>query len=314
MNIRQLDLNLLLVFDAIYRERSISAAARKLNLSQPAVSNALSRLRHFTNDQLFYRSNNAMLPTRAANALAVPIGHALSAVEAGFSVLQDFDPATSTRTFRLGINDFVRLMVIPTLANAVEREAPGVHLDFRPEMKSPPEMIEALHRGEVDLIFLPAQVRGNHNDISVETVNADKLIFVVRKGHPALERDVTDKDLVSLRFVTADNSPALRAIVEAEFARRGVERRISCSMPDTLTIPAIIEMTDGVAIMGYHYFLRHQKEYALSQLHLPFELPHVDGALFWSRSLDGDTGHQWLRKQVADIMKTAVAMQSPELM
>lgn len=218
---------------------------------------------------------------------------------------RQFEPAARPR------GQFLRLMVIPALVNAVERDAPGVQLDFRPEMKSPPEMIEALRRGEVDLNFLPAQVRGNHDDISMEVVNADKLIFVVRKGHPALDREVTDEDLASLRFVTTDNSPALRAIVDAVFAQRGIERKISCSMPDTLTIPAIIEMTDGVAIMGYHYFLRHQKEYALSQIHLPFELPHVDGALFWSRAMDSDTGHQWLRGQVAEIMKTAVAVNSP---
>lgn len=311
MNIRQLDLNLLLIFDAIYRERSISGAARKLNLSQPTVSNALSRLRNFTDDQLFYRSANAMLPTRAANALAVPISHALNAVEIGFSTMKDFDPETSDRTFRLGINDFMRLMLIPALANAVEREAPNIVLDFQRGMKTPPEMIDAIRRSEIDLTILPAHVRGNDDDISVEVLYGDKLIFAVRARHPLAEKQLEDGDLRDLKFVTTANSPALRAMVEAEFSNRGVRRRVSCIMPDTITIPAIVEMTDNVAIMGYHDFLRHKQEYAIAELHLPFELPDVHGALFWSRSMDNDAGHQWLREQVAQIMKAAISVNTP---
>ena len=311
MNIRQLDLNLLLIFDAIYREKSISGAARKLNLSQPTVSNALSRLRNFTDDQLFYRSANAMLPTRAANALAVPISHALNAVEFGFSTMKDFDPKTSERTFSLGINDFMRLMLIPALANTVEREAPNIVLDFQREIKSPPQMLDDIRRGEVDLTILPAYVRGNDEDISADILYADKLIFTVRAGHPAAGKQLEDSDLGALKFVTTANSPALRAIVESEFAKRGVQRRVSCLMPDTITIPAIIEMTDNVAIMGYHDFLRHKREYAIVQLRLPFELPEVQGALFWSKSMDSDPGHQWLREQVSQIMKAAISVNMP---
>lgn len=308
MNIRQLDLNLLLIFDAIYRERSISGAARKLNLSQPAVSNALARLRSFTGDQLFYRSASAMQPTRAANALAVPISHALNAVEFGFSTMKDFDPQTSERTFRLGINDFMRLTLIPALANTVEREAPNIVLDFERDIKSPPQMLDDIRRGEVDLTILPAHVRGNDEDVSVETVYSDRLIFVARAGHPAAKRQLDDSDLGALKFVTAANSPALKALIDAEFTNRGIQRRVSCVMPDTITIPAIIEMTDNVGVMGYHYFLRHKQEYAITQLHFPFELPEVHGALFWSKSMDDDAGHQWLREQVTQIMKAAISV------
>lgn len=312
MNIRQLDLNLLLVFDAIYRERSISGAARKLNLSQPTVSNALSRLRHFTGDQLFYRSGNAMLPTRSANALAVPVSHALSAVEIGFSTLKDFDPKTSDRTFRLGINDFMRLMLIPALANAAEREAPNVTLDFQREMKSPPDMIEAIKRGEIDLTVLPAGAYGNDDSLSTEILYDDQLIFVGRAGHPASGKKFDEQDLAEIKFVTTANSPALRTMVEDAFARRGVKRKVASIMPDTITIPAIVEMTDNVAIMGYQFFLRHQREYALTQLHLPFDLPGVQGTLFWSKSMDDDAGHRWLREQVTQIMKAALSVNLPE--
>ncbi|MGX1197344.1 LysR family transcriptional regulator [Parvibaculum sp. MBR-TMA-1.3b-4.2] len=311
MNIRQLDLNLLLIFDAIYRERSISGAARKLNMSQPTVSNALSRLRNFTDDQLFYRSANAMLPTRAANALAVPISHALNAVEIGFSTMRDFDPKTSERTFSLGINDHMRLMLIPALANVVEREAPNIVLDFQQDIKSPSRTIDDIRRGGIDLTILPAHMHGNDEDISMEVLYGDKLVFAARMGHPVAGKQLDDNDLASLKFVTTGVAPAIRPIVEAEFSKRGIQRKVSCIMPDTITIPAIIEMTDNVAIMGGHDFRRQQQEYAITQLHFPFELPEVHGALFWSKSMDDDPGHQWLRGQVAQIMKAAISVNAP---
>ena len=311
MNIRQLDLNLLLIFDAIYRERSISGAARKLNMSQPTVSNALSRLRNFTDDQLFYRSANAMLPTRAANALAVPISHALNAVEIGFSTMRDFDPKTSERTFSLGINDHMRLMLIPALANVVEREAPNIVLDFQQDIKNPSRTIDDIRRGGIDLTILPAHMHGNDEDISMEVLYGDKLVFAARMGHPVAGKQLDDNDLASLKFVTTGVAPAIRPIVEAEFSKRGIQRKVSCIMPDTITIPAIIEMTDNVAIMGGHDFRRHQQEYAITQLHFPFELPDVHGALFWSKSMDDDPGHQWLRGQVVQIMKAAISVNAP---
>tara|TARA_R100001480_G_scaffold7594_3_gene15541 strand:- start:9 stop:953 length:945 start_codon:yes stop_codon:yes gene_type:complete len=311
MNIRQLDLNLLLIFDAIYRERSISGAARKLNMSQPTVSNALSRLRNFTDDQLFYRSANAMLPTRAANALAVPISHALNAVEIGFSTMRDFDPKTSERTFSLGINDHMRLMLIPALANVVEREAPNIVLDFQQDIKNPSRTIDDIRRGGIDLTILPAHMHGNDEDISMEVLYGDKLVFAARMGHPVAGKQLDDNDLASLKFVTTGVAPAIRPIVEAEFSKRGIQRKVSCIMPDTITIPAIIEMTDNVAIMGGHDFRRHQQDYAITQLQFPFELPEVHGALFWSKSMDDDPGHQWLRRQVAQIMKAAISVNAP---
>ena len=124
MNIRDLDLNLLLVFDAIYRERSIGAAGERLGLSQPAVSNALRRLRDFTGDALFFRSGAKMVPTRVATALALPVGQALASVSGILTSLSQFDPETTTRHFRVGYNDLYRTILTPTLAKVFAETAP----------------------------------------------------------------------------------------------------------------------------------------------------------------------------------------------
>ena len=115
MNIQDLDLNLLRVFHTIYRERSVSAAAEKLNLSQPAISAALRKLRDYTGDALFFRAGNRMTPTRMANALAAPTGRALTILQNSLNAARSFDPSMATRTFRIMINDFFRVVLLPTL-------------------------------------------------------------------------------------------------------------------------------------------------------------------------------------------------------
>ncbi|MDO8290316.1 MAG: LysR substrate-binding domain-containing protein [Parvibaculum sp.] len=311
MNIRQLDLNLLLVFDAVYRERSISAAARKLNLSQPAVSNALTRLRQFTDDKLFFRSGHEMIPTRAANSLAVPIRHALSAVEVGLSSLRSFDPATSTRTFRLGVNDFFRHMLIPTMANVIEREAPNIKLEFLVETLGAPVLLESLRLGEVDLSHLPLAVVEGLEDISFEHISNEKLQLMVRAGHPALSKPITLEVLSKLKYVATSNAPAVRTLVDHIFGEHGIKRDVVCVVPDTTTIPATVEMTDLVGVTSSNFLLRHQRDHALVALDTPLEFPAIRAGLVWSRAADEDQGHQWLREKAAQILRAALSVSAP---
>lgn len=123
MNIHELDLNLLRVFQAIYLERSISKATKHLDVTQPAVSKSLKRLRDFTCDRLFYTSGKGVAPTRGAMALAVPIHHALETVEQNLASLRGFDPATSDRRFRIGVNDVVNPVLVPALVGIVRKSA-----------------------------------------------------------------------------------------------------------------------------------------------------------------------------------------------
>lgn len=310
MNIRQLDLNLLLVFDAVYRERSISAAARKLDLSQPAVSNALRRLRKFTGDTLFFRSGNEMMPTRTANALAIPVSHALSTVEESLSSLRAFDPRTSTRVFRLGINDFMRVTLVPALSNLLEQEAPNVRLEFNGETPSPPVLLDALRRGETDLSIMPLAPVAEAKDIAFSAFNTDTLAIIARAGHPILEEGppVSVDSLSRARHVTTSNAPALRAMAESVFTEYGVERDVACVMPDTATIPAIVEMTDYIGVVGKSFLKRHQRDHAIAEVPLPFTFPEIRAGLVWAKSADEDQGLQWLRLKAEGLLKSAVTV------
>lgn len=306
MNIRSLDLNLLLVFDAIYRERNISAAARKLGLSQPAVSNALRRLRDFTGDALFFRSGNVMMPTRAANSLAVPIGHALTSVEVSLSAVRSFDPSTSTRTFRIGLNDVFRAMLVPTLVGLVESEAPHVMLEFVTQNKTPQDLQTMLRDGELDTALLPRALL--EDDMSHEILLNDQLILVVRHGHQALAKPVTKETLSQLRYLVTDSGQALRQLVEEKFRDFGVERRVVCVMPDTSTTPAIVEASDIVGVVGLVQAKQILRDHPIEILHAPIRLPKVSASLIWPKTANDDQGHKWLRQRITQIIKSAISM------
>ena len=306
MNIRQLDLNLLLVFDAIYRERSIGAAAKKLGLSQPAVSNALKRLREFTGDTLFFRAGSAMMPTRTANALAIPIGHALATVEESLSAVRSFDPATSARTFRIGVNDTLRAVVGPALVTLAEREAPNICLEFVAQVESAAKLQAEMRAGELDLGMLPRVVV--EDGMSFEVTSNEQLVFIVRRGHWALGEPATKEVMSRLRHVVTGQNNALRALVDERFRKNGLERKAVCLTPDTNEIAAIVEMSDLVGVMGAGVARRHMRDHAIAIFDAPVRLPRVEGCLVWSKGADDDQGHAWLRARIAQIVRTAMAM------
>lgn len=306
MNIRELDLNLLLVFDAVYRERSTGVAARKLGLSQPAVSNALRRLRDFTGDALFFRAGNTMKPTRVATALALPIRHALASVEGILTTVRQFDAETSTRHFRVGFNDLYRSLLAPALANLFEQEAPHAKLEFVLQSTDTPELLADIRNGTIETAIMPAA----HIDDSMshETLIEEQLVFTVRRNHPALGAPVTKEALNELRYVVASESHTGRVLVEEAMRKAGVTRDIRCLMPDVSMIPSILEVTDLVGVTGLGFVQRHLPDHALTILNAPVALPRIKSSLVWAKSFDDDQGHKWLRSRIGHILKIATSL------
>lgn len=302
MNIHDLDLNLLLVFHTIYHERSVSAAAEKLNLSQPALSAALRKLRDYTGDVLFFRSGNKMAPTRVANTLAVPIAQALGIVQHSLNAVRSFDPHTAVRTFRIAINDFFRVMLLPVWSAYIEREAPGITLEFQPQSRTADELLRGLREEEVDIGAI-ALARVD-SSVSFSVIGSDDLVFVVRKGHPVLDRPITKESIESLRWVATSSAPAIRAFVEKAFLDAGFSRKIAFILPDTVTVPSVIGNSDLATIMGRSFFERAKNEHGLAILNLPIKLPPVQAALVWSKSADDDQGLIWLRRHIEHTMRT----------
>ncbi|GGD17294.1 LysR family transcriptional regulator [Pyruvatibacter mobilis] len=302
MNFRDLDLNLLLVFNAIYAERSISRAAKKLGMSQPAVSSALKRLRHFTGDTLFYRSGQGVAPTRAAITLAVPIGHALDSVEQGLSSVRNFDPATSDRVFRIAAADIIRPTVIPALTRVVREEAPNVRLEFVVHQGG--AVIEALRARQLDIGCVPPFLV--EEDIRSAPVWRERMALVVSRTHPlANAGSVTIDQLKEMEFVFTTHLPAVNQYINSYFEQHGVERRRACTVPDTESIYKLVALTDIAAVTGRSFVNHHNIDGQLVVLDIPFELPEIDLHLAWTLAADSDRGHQWLRERMLSVLRSA---------
>lgn len=306
MNFHDLDLNLLLVFDSIYRERSISKAANALGLSQPAISNALRRLRDFTGDVLFYRSGSQMMPTRVANALALPIGEALATVRNSLLVVRGFDPAISNRRFRLAINDMVRTMLLPTLANVVNEEAPNVVLEVTEITQDAPSIQAAVRAGDLDMCSIPTLAV--EDDMDFETFIEEELVLIVRSNHPLLGAPVTKQVLSDQRHVVPNSAQPMRLLVDEAFRKFGAERQVACVVPRTSDVPAVVEVSNLIGAVGRSFVRNVMRDHAISILETPFPMPRVEGALIWAKASSEDQGVQWLRERMLRILKTGLSL------
>jgi len=302
VNIRDLDLNLLLVFNAIYTERSISKAAVKLGITQPAVSNALRRLRAFTGDTLFYKSGSGVAPTRAAATLAIPISHALDTVEKGLSSMRSFDPATSQRTFRVGVNDISHDALVPALVGYTRREAPNIKLEFIQQVGE--RALEMLKGGEIDLALLPNFVI---DDSLVSTkVWDDSFTIIVARNHPIAKRNrLTADDIRELCFVVSTHVQRLRTFIDTAFRANGIERVTACAVADTHNIYPLVAVSDLAACVGRFHADRYNTDGSLVMFDLPFDVPKIQGRIAWTKDADEDEGHRWVRERVLEILHSA---------
>src|ERR1700716_2677586 len=175
-----IDLNLLVVFDAIMRDRSVTRAGHRLGLSQPAMSHALTRLRHMLKDELFVRSPNGMMPTPWAEELATPVRIALDGLQQSLEPVQ-FEPSKAATTFRIAVDNYAAIVLVAPIAAQIARIAPGVTLDFRPSGTL--NVIEQLDRSELHLAIGPPGVQGER--FSHRRLLQDHFVVLYRKGHPA---------------------------------------------------------------------------------------------------------------------------------
>src|ERR1700688_225972 len=214
-----IDLNLLVVFDAIMRDRSVTRAGQRLGLSQPAMSHALTRLRHMLKDELFVRSPNGMVPTPRAEELATPIRIALDGLQQSLETVQ-FDPSKATATFRIAVDNYAAIVLVAPIAAHVAKIAPGVTLDFRPSgTLNVPELLD---RSELQLAMGPRGVPGER--FSRRRLLQDQFVVVHRKGHPSAKaREFSTEKLATLPQLEISS-----AQFGADFADAGTAGRSLC--------------------------------------------------------------------------------------
>src|SRR6476661_5285530 len=290
MNVQDVDLNLLRVFDAVLHERGVTPAAARLGLTQPAVSNALARLRALFGDPLFLRTPGGMDATPFARELAGPVRQALALLESALAHGPGFDPATSTRAFRFYMSDLGQIEFLPPLVERVQREAPGVRLEAAG--LDVEDIAAALAAGALDLAvgFLPslsAPVRRT-------ALFRDPYVCLMRADHQINE--LTKKSFLTALHVLVTYSCGHRVIEDA-FERAGISRRIALRVPHFTGVPMVLERTDLILPLPARVARVYEKRGNFKSLPPPVSIPQADVGVHWHERFEADAGNRWLREQ-----------------
>lgn len=307
VNLAALDLNLLVVLDALLSEKSVSGAARRLNSTQPAVSRALGKLRTWFGDPLLARTRSGMAPTAMGLLLAAEVRGVVDRIQGFVDRRDSFDAASAKRTFRLTMTDFPQQLVCERLLPHLARHAPGIDIDVRPWSLDFPEGLEA---GTLDAAVSPptTAVSGLR---STELLR-DELVLVVRRDHPVTKRKVlTLDDYCALAHVQSAPNGRAGSVVDDMLAARGLSRRIVLRLPSTLALPALVAASDCCATVPRRLAesLSASRPFAIRPL--PFEAPGVSLTLVWHDRSEDDPGHAWLRRALVALFAPSKAPTKP---
>jgi DNA-binding transcriptional LysR family regulator len=288
-----MDLNLLVVFDAVMRERNVTRAGEHLGLSQPAMSHALTRLRHMLKDDLFVRSPRGMLPTPRAEQLALPVRAALDGLQHSLEPTQ-FTPSEATRSFGIAVDNYSAIVLVGPLAARVSKLAPGVRLEFRPSGTL--DILDLLDRGDLDLAIGPWPDQGER--FSRLSLLQDGFVAVLRKGHPAVgARELSLEEFAALPHLAISSVPYGTDFVDRALARRKLTRRIQLRAPFR-SAAQILATSDMVSVLEQRVADDLVRYRPLVIRRLPHSSPTLETAMIWPRRLDNQPAHRWLRDMV----------------
>ncbi|KCZ90856.1 LysR family transcriptional regulator [Hyphomonas johnsonii] len=293
MNLRTIDLNLLPVLEAVYTERSLTRASETLHITQPAVSNALARLRNHFEDPLFVREGRGVKPTAMADALMPAVRDALDRLRAGLEQRSTFEPAQSTRVFNISARDAGVFIIAPRLARRLEAEAPGIRIAWSQVQRG--AISSELASGRLDLALDVPDLRGH--DLERAALLDTPYACVVARDHPVAGQDLTLERFIGLRHVVVSSRREGRSYVE-EIARAAGHRITPVMrLPHHMPALEIVRQTHLAATVP----LPLAQSSGLAVLALPPAFPPLGSVLYWGRENAEDPALAWLRGLIAEI-------------
>jgi DNA-binding transcriptional LysR family regulator len=295
------DLNLLVVLDVLLAERNVTRAATRLGLSQPAVSNALARLRSALGDPLLVRTRQGMAPTPRALALVDGLRDALDLMGNTLTDAERFEPATARRTFVLAATDYVQFVLLGRLVQRVRRLAPEVTIDVSPIMQQFPW--QQLEAGSIDLVLGGASTRESPRALHRRRLFRDRVVCILREDHPYASGPFTLERYLDLAHVEA-LPLGTHGLADEVLAQLGHERRTHVTVPHFLVAPYIVVQSDCCFTLAERIATPMAEQLPLVVRPLPFEMPSVSIAAFWHDRVHGDAAHRWLRRLVAEVTAT----------
>lgn len=306
MNLRSIDLNLLTVFDAIMAEGNQSRAANRLGMSQPAMSNALARLRAALGDPLFVRTAQGMTPTPRGRALAEPIRQALDLVQTGLERSRrddDFDYRSSTRPAVVVVDDYGDTVIMPRFMNWLTQTAPGVRVRIRRDPLGA-ALSKKLSDGSVDLAI--RYFRQRDGELQAKMLIEEEFVSMVRQDHPAIGDSLSLAQYLALPHVVfgrLGRRGIRNSIVDRELRRLGLTRHIALQVPGFQSMPIIVQNTDFVCTLPRRMAQAYAHQLRLKTLKTPLDLPSLPLYMVWSKSMEHDPAHSWLRDSIYELCR-----------
>ncbi len=289
------DLNLLRVFDVLMQERKVAAAAERLELSQPAVSNALSRLRKALGDELLTRTSTGMRATAYAQGVHAALGPALLAIEQSLQAKSGFDPALAQWHARLAMTDIGEIVFLPPLLAHIKEVAPGLRLSTvrNTAVDLPKEMAE----GGVDLAlgWLPDAPQGFFH----RRLLTQRYVCLARQGHPLLRGKFTLEKFLSARHIAVRAEGTGHARADTMLQKLGVRRQVVLQVPHFLSVPYLVAQSDLLVTVPEKMAAAAAAAFGLRVLPHPVSLPAFEVNLFWHRRVHQDPANRWLRELLA---------------
>lgn len=301
MRLDSFDLNLLVAFDVLLEERSVTRAAHRLNVTQPAMSASLKRLREAFEDEILVQHGKNMIPTPHALELAPRVGAAILELRTIISAGTAFDPATSRRRFRIEASDYITTVLIVPLLEILNCEAPGIGLDLSvPDEGTSERMVG----GDIDLLLTPEQFLGT--DHPRDLLFEERHVVVGWTGNPAMRRPLTEREFLASGHVAVQIG-GRDTFIEGVLQDMGLQRRVEVTAPSFIQAPWLLRGTNRLALMHERLARIVAPGLSLTISEPPFELPVMREMMQFHAAREGDAAVRWLRAKLIGLAQRAAA-------
>ena len=301
-DLKNLNMNLLKVLDALIKEKNVTRAGERLGRTQPAISNALNRLRTLLDDELLVRGSGGLTLTPRAEALRDPLNDIMQLAEICLSEGIQFDPMEATGILRIGLPDRLSLSVLPLLVKKLSDTAPGLGLHVKTADRD--QTLSLFENEEIDLALgwpenLPPHLKS-------EWLFDEELVCVCRRGHPVLSRTrpFDTKALVSFPHVVVSATGGQRAVFDNLLADRGLERKGKVFVPGFSAVPELLRSSNMLAVFTRGLARIFGKTHGLEHTELPLDLGPLGHFMVWPARYDSDPRHVWYREQIRSVCGT----------
>lgn len=290
MSLNKIDLNLFVIFEAIYSHKSITQTANVLHVTQPAVSNSLTRLRRMFDDPLFIRTPQGMTPTPYARTLIDPIRKSLNTLDDCILAKLQFEPSTIERVIRLHAIEPVEIVLLPRLIKVLSAQAPNAHIEMT--FLNRREVPVALENGDLQVAIDSTIL--NHSQLMNQPLQSDPYVCVMRPDHPLAHQKLNLEEFLAVKHVHV--SSRLKGSGHIDLALKAIaqKREIALRLQHYSGLASILLETDYVASVP----MSLAEKWPLTSKPLPFEAPSLDMHIYWHKSANADPATQWLAKLI----------------